>query len=150
VESGSDPPGLRIRVESQNRPPKARRYRPDVLASLDLAPVFGRTMRHYLTAERLVAAGPDGAVAELVAEAQRGRLSMARAEKLAGSVGFLKHAGRAAYHDPALSAKENNRRSARRLKALRDAGVALEHELPPAAVVPTSELLRSAIAEFTA
>lgn len=149
-ESGSDPPGHRIRIESQNRPKKAERYRPEVLATLDLSSTFGRTMRHYLTAKQIVAAGPDGAVTEVIAKAHRGELGIARAERLVGSVAFLKHAGRAAYHDPALTAKENNRRSARRLKALRDAGVALEHELPSEAVVPTSDLLRTAISEFTA
>ena len=87
-ESRSDPPGRRIRVESQNRPPKSRRCRPHVLAELDLAPVFGRTLSHYLTAERVVAAGPDGAVAELVAKAHRGELSLAKAERLVGSMAF--------------------------------------------------------------
>lgn len=148
-ESGSDPPGVRIRIESQNRPPKSKRYRPDVLATRDLSATFGRTMSHYLTADTVVAAGPDAAVTHLMAQAARGEISTVRAERLVGSIAFIRAAGRGAYHDPDSTAKENNRRSARRLKSLRDAGIALEHELPVGASVPTSELLRTAIAEFT-
>jgi hypothetical protein len=149
-ESGSHRPGLRVRIESQNRPPKAARHTPETLAKLNLAPTFGRTMKHYLTAEQLVTAGPDGAAAELVAKAHKGEIGFLRAERLAGSVAFLKYAGRCAYHDPDNSAKENNRRSARRLKALRDAGIALEHELDPEAVVPVSQIMRDAIEGFAA
>ena len=149
-ESGSHPAGLRIRLESQNRPAKAARQTPETLAETNLAPIFGRTMRHYLEAEQLVAAGPDGATAALVAKAHKGEIGIARAERLAGSIAFLKYAGRATYHDPDRSAKENNRRSARRLKALRDAGITLDHELDDEAQVPTSELIRGAVERFTA
>jgi hypothetical protein len=149
-EAGTHPPGIRIRIESQNRPPRARRMRPEVLAAQDLSTTFGRTMSHYLKADTLVAAGSDAAVMELIAKAHRGHLSVAKAERLAGSTLFLKAAGRAAYHDPDKSEKENNRKSARRLKALRDEGISLEHELPPTATVPTSQLLRDAIDAFTA
>ena len=106
-------------------------------------------MQHYLTADTVVAAGPDAAVTHLMAAAAKGEISTVRAERLVGSIAFIRAAGRGAYHDPDSNAKENNRRSARRLKSLRDAGVALEHELPANATVPTSELLRSAIEEFT-
>lgn len=149
-ECGSHPAGQRIRIESQNRPAKAARMRPEVLAAADLSAIHGRTMRHYLTAENLIVAGPDGAVSELVRKVHRGEISCAKAERLAGSVAFLKHAGRGAYHDPDKSEKENNRTSARRLKALRDTGIALEHELPAEAVMPTSQLLRETIESFTA
>ncbi len=149
-ECGSDLPGLRIRLESQNRPNKRARLSPELLASSNLAATFAATMKPYLAADEIVAAGPSGAVVELLAKVHRGEMTMARAERLAGAVVFLRHAGRGGYHVPALSAKENNRNSARRLKEFRDAGIALEHELAAGATIPTSELLRTAIEEFTA
>jgi hypothetical protein len=149
-ESGSDPPGLRVRIESQNRPPKAKRYSPEVLASLDLTAMFGRTMQPYLHTEELTVAGPDGAVADIAALAVRGDITHARAEKLLGSIVLLKHGGRAVYDRGVSSRVENNKRSSRRLKALRDAGVTLSDELPSEAVVPVSALLRDAISRFEA
>lgn len=149
-ESGTDPPGERIRIESQNRPPKARRYSPEVLSQLDLSSTFGRTMTAYLDADEVVAAGPTAAVGQLLSLAHRGDLTFARAQSLIGAVAILQYAGRAGYHDPGVSTKENNRRSSRRLKGLRDAGITLDAELPAEALVPTSKLLRDAIAEFSA
>lgn len=149
-ESGTDPPGTRIRIESQNRPPKSKRQTPEALASTDLATIFGRTMQPYLAAEQVVAAGVDGAVAHLVAQAEQGELTTAKAVSLAGALQLLKYGGRAAFEGCAPNTKEANRRSARRLKALREAGIALDYELPADAVVPTGELLREAIAGFTA
>lgn len=149
-ESGSDPPGLRVRIESQNRPAKAKRYPPHVLAEIDLSATFGRTMSPYLHADELLVAGPDGAVVELASRAIRGELSHAKAERLIGSVALLKHGGRAVYDRDGATSKRNNERSARRLKALRDEGIALDRELPPDATVPVSELLRDAIERFTA
>lgn len=149
-ESGSDPPGRRVRLEDQDWPPKSRRQRPDVVATSDLRHKFGRTMEAYVTQEQLTSAGPDGAVAELAARAIRGELSHARAERLIGSVALLKHGGRAVYDRDGSTVVENNKRSSRRLKALRDSGVVLADDLPPAAVVPTTELLREAIARFQA
>ncbi len=149
-ESGSDPPGFRVRIESQNSPPKARRYSPDVLADLDLTATFGRTMKPYLHVEQLTTAGPDGAVAELAARAIRGDMSHAKAEGLIGAVALLKYGGRAVYDRDEDAAVNNNKRSSRRLKALRDAGIVLSDELPPEAAVPVSALLRDAIARFSA
>ena len=148
-ESGSDPPGHRVRIESQNRPPKSRRHHPEALSQLDLKATFGRTMNPYLQADELVVAGADGAVAELVARAVRGEISHNRAERLAGSVAFLKHGGRAVYDRDGSNRVRNNERSARRLKALRDAGIVLSDELPAESTVPVSELLRDAVSRFT-
>lgn len=150
VESGSHPAGLRVRIESQNRPAKSARYSPLVFSSLDLAPTYGRTMSHYLHSDEIVSAGIDGATAHLVAKAATGELSVTRATRLAGDIAFLKYAGRAAMDNPAATAKANNNRSARRLKALRDAGITLDDELPADAVVPVSELLRDAVESFRA
>ncbi len=149
-ESGSDAPGRRVRIESQNRPPKAMRYSPTVFSHLDLAPTYGRTMTHYLHSDEVVAAGVDGATAHLVAKAATGELSVTQARNLAGDIAFLKYAGRAAYSDPDRSVKTNNQHSGRRLKALRDAGITLDDELPADAVVPVSQLLREAVESFRA
>ena len=149
-ESGSDPPGRRVRIESQIRPVKSQRQSPDVVASLDLSERFGRTMKPYLSENELVVAGPDGAVADLAAKAINGEMTHARAERLIGSVALLKYGGRAVYDSVETGRKVNDRRSSRRLKALRDAGVVLSDELPPASVVPVSALLRDAIERFTA
>lgn len=149
-ESGSDAPGLRIRIESQNRPPKSMRYSPIVFSDLDLAPTYGRTMSHYLDVDEVVSAGVDGATAHLVAQATSGEISIARAERLAGSIAILKYAGRGAYNDPDRSVKANNQHSSRRLKALRDAGITLDDALPADAVVPVSQLLRDAVESFRA
>jgi hypothetical protein len=148
-ESGSDPSGLRIRLESQNRPKKAKRWTPDVFAGLDLSPTFGRTMSHYLKHEQVVTAGPDAAVTRLIGKAASGELTVARAERLAGAVAFLKAAGRAAYEDPSREGSSRRRPATRRLKALRDAGISLDYDLPSESVVPVGQLLSSAIERFT-
>jgi hypothetical protein len=149
-ESGSDPPGLRVRIESQNRPAKAKRYSPHVLAEIDHSTTFGRTMSPYLNADELLVAGADGAVGELAARAIRGELSHTKAERLIGSVALLKFGGRAVYDRDGGSRKTNDKRSSIRLRALREAGIVLDRALPPEATVPTSALLRDAIERFTA
>jgi hypothetical protein len=107
-------------------------------------------MAHYLGPKEVIVAGCDGATAELVAKVMKGELTHSRAESLLGAVTILKWSGRAAYDVDGCAVGANNRRSARRLAALRDAGVVLEHELPPEAMVPVSGLLRCAIEEFAA
>ena len=149
-ESGDDAPGRHVRIENQNRPARSRRYAPEVLSTLDLKGSFGRTMKAYLQTEELVTAGPDGAVAELAARAIRGELTHAQAERLIGSVALLKYGGRAVYDRDGDALVNNNKRSSRRLKALRESGVVLSDELPPEAVVPVSALLRDAIERFSA
>jgi hypothetical protein len=149
-ESGSDPPGRRVRIERQNRPPKSARFSPDVFAKLDLRGTFASTMSHYLKAEKVVAAGVDGAVSQLVAKAVRGEISPAKAERLAGSIAFLRYGGRAVYDRPGDARKTNLKRSSARLAKLRQAGIALEDELPAESVVPVSELVRQAVEEFRA
>ncbi len=149
-ESGSDPPGERVRIENQNRPPRSKRQSPDVLASADLTATFGRTMTPFLVPEALIVAGSDGAVAQLAARVVVGDLSPAKAERLVGSVELLKFGGRAVYDREGDTSKRNNERSARRLKALRDEGIVLSDELPADSVVPVSALLRDAIERFRA
>jgi hypothetical protein len=149
-ETGAYAAGERVRIEAQIRLPSTKRCAARDVEHLDAAVLFGRTWRSYTESDEIVVAGPDGATAHLVALMNTRRMTYANAERLAGTVQILKHVGRAAYHDPAEGTKANSRRSARRLKALRDAGIALEYELGGEVVVPTSELLRAAIASFSA
>jgi hypothetical protein len=142
VESGSHPPGQRIRIEAQRRPIKSRRMRPPVLARHDLAADFGRTMKPYLGAETVIAAGTNGAVAHLAQQASRGEISIAKAERMVGTVAFLREYGRSIYPDV--------QQQQRRLRDLRAAGVALDEEMPADRVVPVGQLLRDAVEAFSA
>jgi hypothetical protein len=142
VESGLHPPGQRLRYEVQRRPAKSRRYRPQVIATLDLRGEFGRSISPYLEGGPVIAAGSKATVSKLAQQAATGQLSIAKAERLAGTVEFLREYGRAIYGD--------ERKARRRLQGLREAGIALEHELPPDRVVPVGELLRDAVESFRA
>lgn len=143
VESGSHPAGLRIRIEAQRRPPKSKRMRPGVIAGGDLAGDFGRSMEAYVRGnENVIAAGTDGALRHLATKAAAGEMSIAKAERMIGTVAVLREFGRGFYPD--------EQQSRRRLRQLRETGLALDEELPPGAVVPVGELLRDAIARFTA
>lgn len=143
VESGTDVPGTRIRLEAQMRPDKQQRRSPEQLLEHDLRVDFGRSLAPFVaTGGEVVAAGTDGAVTHLVGQVARGELSMARAERLAGSIAILGAFGRGVYDSPLASR--------RRLAALREAGVSLEDTLPPSSVVPVGQLLRDAVAQFAA
>jgi hypothetical protein len=143
VESHSDPAGTRIRLEAQMRPDKMQRRSPEQLADADLRGDFGRALAPYLDAGGdVVAAGTDGAVSHLLQKVTSGELTMARAERLVGSVAILGAYGRGVY--------DTDYAGRRRLAALRKAGVSLEDTLPRDAVVPVGQLLREAVAEFSA
>ncbi len=137
VESGSHSPGERVRFEAQLRPPTAQRHRPAVLARRDLRRDFGRTLAPFLTGSELTVTTTTGVVPQLVEQVIDGRLSVAKAERLAGSVELLRVYGRAIYGD--------DHKSARRLRALREAGVVLDDALPEGAQVPVSKLLRQMV-----
>lgn len=143
VESGSHPPGERLRYEAQRRFPKTSRRTPETLATLDLAAEYGRSLKTYLQGgEDVIAAGPKATVRELARKAARGELSMTKAERLVGSVEFLREYGRAVYAD--------ERTARRRVQWLREAGIALEDELPSDRVVPVGQLLRESMDSFRA
>ena len=143
VESGSHRPGERLRYEAQRRFPKSSRYTPETLATLDLADEYGRSLKTYLRGgENVIAAGPKATVRELAGKAARGELSMTKAERLVGSVEFLREFGRAVYAD--------ERTARRRVQWLREAGIALEDELPSDRVVPVGQLLRESMDSFRA
>lgn len=142
LEAGTHPPGHRIRLESQLRPPKHKRMAPTTLGRLDLRSHFIRRMESFMhTSDGVVAAGDRAAATELLGRVARGELSMAKAERLIGSVTVLGLHGRAVY---------DQRQGQRRLKALRDEGVALENHLPPDRVVPVGALLRDLVEGFNA
>ncbi len=140
VESGSHPPGHRVRLEAQNRPPRAARFRPVILAERDLRPDFARTLAPFLEGGEAVVTSPAGVVHHLAGKVARDELSMARAERMAGSVEFLRAYGRAFYASDADSA--------RRLRDLRRAGVVVDDALPDRAQLPVSDLLREAVEGF--
>lgn len=142
VESGSHAPGERVRLEAQNRPTKADRMTAEVLATSDLRRSFGRTVTPFLGAEEITVTDPTGLVDVLATKAATGELSMARAERLIGAQLLLQRFGRAIYGD--------DDKSSRRLRALREAGVLVDHDLPPSATVPVSRLLREMVEEFAA
>jgi hypothetical protein len=142
VESGSHAPGLRIRGEIQRRPPKARRMRAAVLAGQDLSGDFGRSLEPYAAGnESVVVAGTDGALHHLAQKAASGELGIAKAERMIGSVALLREFGRAFYPDV--------QQQQRRLRDLREVGVALDVELPSEAVIPVGALLREAVERFS-
>jgi hypothetical protein len=143
VESGSHPPGHRLRYEAQRRPPKRLRMRPEVLAAHDLRAEFGRSINAYVEgSESVIAAGTEATMAHLVGAAARGEISMAKAERMIGTVAVLQRYGRAVYPDV--------QQQQRRLRGLREVGVSLDQELPADAVVPVGKLLADAVEAFSA
>jgi len=142
-ESSSHAPGLRIRYEAQRRPKKPERMTPRAFSRVDLSPDFGRSIRPYMEGgETVIAAGTDATIEHLAGAAARGEISMAKAERMVGSVMFLKAYGRALYPDV--------QQQQRRLRGLREAGVALDRELPADRVVPVGQLLRKSMEAFSA
>jgi hypothetical protein len=119
------------------------RHTPEVLAELDLTAEYGRSIKTYLRGgEDVIAAGPKATVRALAQKVARDELSMAKAERLAGSVEFLREYGRALYAD--------DRAARRRVQWLREAGISLEDELPSDRVVPVGQLLRQSMDSFSA
>jgi hypothetical protein len=142
LESGTAAPGHRVRFEAQIRHKGASRREPVELARRDLRADFGRTLRSMLEAQDATVTGTSASVDVLVGKVAAGELTMARAERLIGSLEVLRRFGRAVYGDDLASW--------RRLAALREAGIAVDDQLPPDAVVPVGELLRRAVEEFAA
>lgn len=90
----------------------------------------------------MIAAGTKATVEKLAQQAAAGEISIAKAERLVGTVEFLREYGRAVYGD--------ERKARRRLQGLRDAGVVLEDALPADRVVPVGQLLADAVESFGA
>jgi hypothetical protein len=143
VESGSHRPGQRLRYEAQRRHAKPDRYSPETLATLDLSAEYGRSMKTYLQGgENVIAAGPDATVEHLAQAFARGELSLAKAERMIGTVALLKEYGRSIY--------PCERQQRRRIADVRQAGIALDEELPSDRIVPVGQLLRRSMDSFRA
>jgi hypothetical protein len=141
VESGSNPPGERIRFEAQRQLAKRSRPGPNALANSDLAADFGRTIEPFVKGSPVTVTAPSAVVDQLAQQLANGDLTAARAERLVGAAELLRRYGRGVYEKP--------HQSARRLRALRAAGIAVDDELPPDATVPVTELLNAALAEWS-
>ena len=143
VESGSHRAGQRLRYEAQRRSPKADRYTPETLATLDLAGEYGRSLNTYLGGDdNVIAAGADATVEHLAQAAARGEVSLAKAERMIGTVALLREYGRSIY--------PCERQQRRRIADVRQAGIALDDELPSDRVVPVGQLLRRSMDSFRA
>lgn len=136
IESGSHAPGERVRFEAQRRLPSGRRTTPRQLARGDLRSAFARTLQPFVREAPMTVTHPASVVDELAGRVQRGELTVARAERLAGSIEFLRRYGRAIYE---------TRQGQRRLRALREAGIAVSDYLPEASVVPVGQVLSDVV-----
>lgn len=141
IESGSHRAGHRIRFEAQVQRPKARRQTPEVLADSDLAAAFGRTIEPFMKGDPVTVTTPSGVVDQLAQRLAEGELTAARAERLVGAAELLRRFGRGIY--------ETDKQSARRLHALREAGISVDQELPEGSTVPVSDLLAGALEEWS-
>ncbi|WP_249009662.1 hypothetical protein [Conexibacter sp. DBS9H8] len=135
VESGSDPPGLRVRIEAQRRFPKNQAMTAATVPALDLPRLYGATMERYAVAET-VSVGRDQAVSQLLGRVARDELSMVKARGLLGDLAILAEFGRAPYADST---------GRRRLAELRKQGITPEAIVPPERVIPVGRLLRESV-----
>jgi hypothetical protein len=143
VESGSHDPGHRLRYEAQRRPPRPARMTAETLAAVDLAPEYGRSINAYMKGNpSVIAAGSEATIEHLAGAVARDEISIAKAERMAGTLAFLGTYGRAIYGD--------ERKARRRLQGLREAGVAVDTQLSPDRVVPVGELLAQSVESFRA
>jgi hypothetical protein len=133
VESGSHGAGLRVRFESQCRFPRARapQARSTFPASW-CAERYGRAMEGYMRTET-VAVGRRQAEQQLLAAVTRGELTIAKAERMLGTLALLDHHGRGVYV---------GQQGRRRLLDLRRHGISPESAVGPDRIVPVGRLLR--------
>jgi hypothetical protein len=141
VESGEGLPGSRVRFEAQVRRNASQRQGPNVVADSDLRAAFGRTIEPFMRGESVTVTSPAGVIDELASQVAGGSLTIAGAKRLAGASEFLRRYGRALY--------DSNDQSSRRLRALREAGIAVDDELEPGSRIAVSELLESALQEWS-
>jgi len=121
IEADTNPPGERVRVELQHRPPKGRRKRPATLASEDLRGLFIGGLRGWADAAYDVERGDVEAIAAVLYDRERrGELSARKADSLVGQL--VRHRLGADDH-------LNARTRRHRLAQLRDAGLVVD---PPA------------------
>ena len=131
--------GRRVRFEVQRRYPKNRALVPRGVQALNLRQVYGEAVSPYTTREA-VAVGRDQAEERLIELAASGAISMAKAERLVGTIGFLNRAGRGIYADSS---------GRRRLAELRALGITPEAVAPVERTVPVGRLLRESLESWS-
>lgn len=141
LESGTAAPGERIRFEAQVQRAKAARQGPNATAESDLRAAFGRTIEPFMQGAPVTVTTASGVVDQVAEKLSTGELSVAKAERLVGAAELLRRYGRGIYVD--------DWRSARRLRDLRDVGIAIDDQLPEGTTVPVSELLQAALEEWS-
>jgi hypothetical protein len=141
VESGSHAAGLRVRFESQRR--FRKRDAPLARSSFGgdwAARHYGGAVVGYTHTES-VAVGRRQAEQLLLAAVGREELTMAKAERMLGTLTVLESFGRGVYAD---------RQGRRRLADFRRHGVSPEAAVGPDRVVPVGQLLKASIESWTA
>jgi hypothetical protein len=141
VESGSHAAGLRVRFESELR--FAKRKAPLARSSFGgdwAARHYGGAVVGYTHTES-VAVGRRQAEQQLLAAVGREELTMAKAERMLGTLTVLESFGRGAYAD---------RQGRRRLADFRRHGVSPESAVGPDRIVPVGQLLKASMASWVA
>jgi hypothetical protein len=139
VESSSHPAGRRLRIEAQHRFTKAQAMTAGMVRRLDLPQLYGAKIQPYAVAET-VSVGRDRAEGELMKRVGAGDLTIAKAERMLGTIAVLHRYGRAAWPDSSAR---------RRLAELRRFGITPEAIVPPDRVVPVGRLLAESIDAWT-
>jgi hypothetical protein len=136
VESGSHPAGRRIRAEVQRRYARNRALVPRGVQALNLRDVYGEAVAPY-SARETVAVGRDQAAERLFSLVGTESVkTIAKAERLIGTIDMLNRYGRAIYADST---------GRRRLAELRALGITPESIAPVDRVVPVGRLLRESL-----
>lgn len=119
---GTHPPGHRLRLEVELRYTGRSSPAPEQVMALDLAALYGASLRPWLSAGAPVQVwAPAEAVTHLYAQARSGERTRRSAESLAGKVNTL------AYGSDLLAPHDRRRRVA----DLREAGIALDRSDEP-------------------
>jgi len=140
VESGSHAAGLRVRFETQQRFQKGKAPQASHFGGEWAARQYGGAVVGYTHTES-VAVGRQQAEQQLLGAAGRGELSLAKAERMLGTLAVLNSYGRGVYGD---------QQGRRRLADLRRHGVSPESAVGPDRIVPVGRMLRESIESWSA
>lgn len=133
-------PGVRVRIEAQNRLKKRDSKTFGQLASEAVMPLAMRAWAGYVEqAEEVIVTNASGAVEQLAGRVASGSLTLRKAERMIGTLTLLDRFGRAIYAE---------RQGQRRLQDLRDEGVMVDEHLAPDRIVPVGQLLREMVDQF--
>ncbi len=144
VESGSDAPGHRLRLERQVRYPKAKQQSPAALSGGDLEALYrGRFEALERGSGNVIATGLNGAQRAILDQVESGAITSRKAERMLGTLVLLDHFG--------ASWWEKRYTATRRQRELQELGIVLDPERNEAAEpVPVGELLAALIGSFRA